>query len=63
MSNANRKNSPSTSKSNKANADFYRHQLIEEYAYSLASARGFRDGNEQEDWFAAEREIDAQLSR
>ena len=63
MSNANRKNTPSTSKSNKPDTDLNRHNMIEAHAYSLASARDFRDGSEQEDWFAAEREIDAQLSR
>jgi len=36
-----------------------RHQRIAVTAYYLAQARGFEPGHEQEDWFAAERLIDA----
>jgi hypothetical protein len=36
--------------------------LIAELAYFKAQSRGFEPGHEQEDWFAAEVEIDRQLN-
>jgi hypothetical protein len=38
-----------------------RHQLIAEAAYRRAEQRGFGPGEDWEDWFAAEREVDALL--
>ena len=55
--------SPSTNKSNRQNADLNRHNMIEDKAYSLASARDFRDGNDLDDWLTAEILIDTELSR
>jgi hypothetical protein len=36
--------------------------MIAESAYLRAERRGFAPGHEAEDWFAAEREVDALLS-
>ncbi|MFT5675066.1 MAG: hypothetical protein ACI808_000995 [Paraglaciecola sp.] len=55
--------SPSTNKLNRQNADLNRHNMIEDKAYLLASARDFRDGNDLDDWLAAEILIDTELSR
>lgn len=63
MSDANLRNVRSTSKSNKKSADSHRHNKIEAEAYGLASARGFENGNEMEDWLEAEKSVDSQLSR
>jgi len=38
-----------------------RSRMIEEAAYYRAERRGFAPGHEQQDWFEAEREIDAAL--
>ncbi len=38
-----------------------RHRLIAEAAYRKAEKRGFVDGYDLQDWFAAEREVDAIL--
>jgi hypothetical protein len=57
------KKSRTTNKSNRQNADLNRHNMIEDKAYSLASDRGFSDGNDLEDWLAAEILIDNELSR
>ena len=38
-----------------------REQLIAELAYFKAQRRGFEPGHEEEDWLAAEAEVDAQL--
>jgi hypothetical protein len=35
--------------------------MISEGAYLLAEKRGFVGGNEQDDWLAAEADVDAQL--
>jgi hypothetical protein len=43
---------------NSANA---RHTLIAEAAYDRAQKRGFAAGEDWQDWFAAEREIDGLL--
>lgn len=40
-----------------------RHALIEHCAYLRAERRGFEPGHELEDWYEAEREIDARLFR
>jgi ethanolamine ammonia-lyase large subunit len=40
-----------------------RYERIAEAAYLRAEQRGFEPGHEVEDWLAAEREIDALLSR
>jgi len=40
-----------------------RRGMIAEAAYLRAERRGFAPGSEVEDWLAAEREIDALLSR
>jgi hypothetical protein len=37
--------------------------MIEDKAYSLASARGFSDGNDLDDWLTAEILVDTELSR
>jgi hypothetical protein len=37
--------------------------LIAELAYFKAQSRGFEPGHEQEDWLAAEAELDRQLNR
>ncbi|MEP7706632.1 DUF2934 domain-containing protein [Paraglaciecola sp. 25GB23A] len=63
MSDANSKNAKSTSKSNKQSDDLNRHNKIEAEAYALASARGFSNGNEMDDWLEAEKIVDTQLSR
>lgn len=39
-----------------------RHQMIAEAAYYLAQRRGFIPGYEEEDWLAAELQIDAERS-
>jgi hypothetical protein len=44
--------------SNCANA---RHTLVAEAAYQRAQQRGFAAGEDWQDWFAAEREVDALL--
>jgi hypothetical protein len=36
-----------------------RHRRISDLAYRRAEMRGFAPGHEQEDWFEAEREVDA----
>lgn len=36
-----------------------RARLVAESAYYIAEARGFEPGNEQQDWLAAERQIDS----
>jgi hypothetical protein len=38
-----------------------RHRLIAEAAYRMAERRGFVDGYDLQDWFAAEREVDELL--
>ena len=38
-----------------------RHSMIEEAAYLRAERRGFTPGHDQEDWFAAEADVDALL--
>jgi len=38
-----------------------RHTLIAEVAYRRAEARGFTPGDDWQDWFVAEREVDALL--
>ncbi|KKK56192.1 hypothetical protein LCGC14_3066990, partial [marine sediment metagenome] len=43
--------------------DSHRHSKIKAEAYELASARGFKNGNQMEDWLAAEKTVDIQLSR
>jgi hypothetical protein len=40
-----------------------REQMIAEAAYFKAQSRGFAGGNPQRDWFEAEAEVDALLSR
>jgi hypothetical protein len=35
--------------------------MIAEAAYLRAEARGFGDGHQEEDWLAAEAEVDARL--
>jgi hypothetical protein len=40
-----------------------RRQMIAEAAYFRAEERGFRGGDPAEDWYAAEREVDARLRR
>jgi hypothetical protein len=40
-----------------------RRQMIAEAAYFRAERRGFRDGDPTEDWYAAERDVDARLRR
>jgi hypothetical protein len=39
-----------------------RHELVAQAAYFRAQRRGFAPGQEQEDWYAAEAEIDAALN-
>ena len=39
-----------------------RGQLIAEIAYFKAQRRGFEPGHEEEDWLAAEAEVDQQLA-
>lgn len=39
-----------------------RHLMIAQAAYFRAMARGFEGGHEEEDWYAAEAEIDQVLS-
>lgn len=39
-----------------------RQQMIAEAAYHRAEARGFEPGHDEEDWLAAEAEVDARLS-
>jgi hypothetical protein len=39
-----------------------RRGMIAEGAYLRAERRGFAPGHEEEDWYAAEREVDAQLA-
>ena len=39
-----------------------RHQRIATAAYCKAEVRGFAPGGELEDWFEAEREVDAPLA-
>ena len=39
-----------------------RRGMIAEAAYLRAERRGFMNGNEAEDWIAAEKEVDALLS-
>jgi hypothetical protein len=39
-----------------------REALIAEIAYFKAQRRGFEPGHEQEDWIAAEREVDRRLN-
>ncbi|MFU2508255.1 DUF2934 domain-containing protein [Pseudoalteromonas mariniglutinosa] len=63
MSDTNSKNATSTTKSNKPNVDSHRHSKIKAEAYELASARGFKNGNQMEDWLEAEKTVDIQLSR
>jgi len=43
-------------------SDQVRETMIREAAYFCAEQRAFAPGNEFEDWFAAEREIDAMLA-
>jgi Protein of unknown function (DUF2934) len=38
-----------------------REALIAELAYFKAQSRGFEPGHEEEDWLAAENEVDARL--
>jgi len=57
MSDTNSKNATSTT------VDSHRHSKIKAEAYELASARGFKNGNQMEDWLAAEKTVDIQLSR
>jgi hypothetical protein len=40
-----------------------RRQMIAQAAYLRAEARAFQGGSAEEDWLAAEAEIDAQLHR
>jgi hypothetical protein len=40
-----------------------RRQMIAEAAYFRAEERGFRGGDPTEDWYAAERDVDARLRR
>ena len=63
MSNTPFKKSRTTNKSNRQNADLNRQNMIEDKAYSLACERGFSNGNELQDWLAAEILIDTELSR
>jgi len=63
MSDANSKNLRSTTKSSKHAADSHRHNKIEAEAYELASARGFKNGNQIDDWLEAEKNIDNELSQ
>jgi hypothetical protein len=63
MSNVKLKNAKSKLKSKFENSEDQRHQMIEVEAYSIALARGFCDGNEADDWYAAEIQVDKQLSR
>jgi hypothetical protein len=46
-----------------ANSADARHALIAEAAYHRAKKRGFGAGEDWQDWFAAEREVDALLDR
>ena len=39
-----------------------RHELVAQAAYFRAQRRGFAPGHEQEDWYAAEAEIDAAVN-
>lgn len=39
-----------------------RHNMIDEAAYQMARARGFKPGHELDDWLLAERQIDAALA-
>jgi hypothetical protein len=39
-----------------------RHELVAQAAYFRAQRRGFAPGREQEDWYAAEAEIDAAVN-
>ena len=39
-----------------------RRGMIAEAAYLRAERRGFAPGHEEEDWYAAEKEVDAQLA-
>jgi hypothetical protein len=55
---ANRIENHTLTASNSANA---RHTLIAEAAYRMAQQRGFSAGEDWQDWFAAEREVDALL--
>jgi hypothetical protein len=43
-------------------SDQVREKMIREAAYFRAEQRAFATGNELEDWFVAEREIDAMLA-
>jgi hypothetical protein len=45
----------------RTDAAIARHALIAHAAYDLAQQRGFTPGDDLQDWFAAEREVDAQL--
>ncbi len=38
-----------------------RHKMISETAYYKAEQRGFEAGNEEQDWYDAEREVDERL--
>ncbi len=39
-----------------------RHQRVQAAAYARAVGRRFESGNELEDWYAAELEVDAQIA-
>lgn len=59
MSDANAKSTKSISQSSKQVADSQRHSKIKAAAYELATARGFKNGNQMEDWLEAEKNVDA----
>ena len=58
MPKGNRIDSHTLAQTSSANA---RHTLIAEAAYHRAQTRGFAAGEDWQDWFAAEREVDAFL--
>lgn len=53
-------NTPSGGSTGFVNSEL-RRQMIEEAAYYRAARRGFIDGDPQQDWLEAEREVDARL--
>ncbi|MDP5032189.1 MAG: DUF2934 domain-containing protein [Paraglaciecola sp.] len=63
MSNATLKKTQASNKVMTNEREQHRHQLIAAEAYSLAQERKFSNGNETDDWYAAELKIDALLTR
>ncbi len=54
-------NSKNKEKKNFPISDIERNQLIAERAFQKAQARNFENGTPEEDWLAAEKEINAEI--